>query len=522
MFDLIIRGGRIIDGSGNPWYYGDIGIHGERITAIGKLDQAEARRVIEADDRVVCPGFIDMHSHSDVMLLANPQHEPKVMQGVTTDVIGLDGLSYAPLSPANLQMMRRYLSALNGNPDISWDWSSVSEYLARFDRRVAVNVVYLVPHSVLRLETMGFIDRLATAEELAKMREILAQGMREGAVGFSTGLDYYPNRYSNTEELVDICKVVAEYDGISVWHMRLRDLGLIEAIKEVIKVAEKTNVKVHFSHYAANGQENWGKSKEMLDIVDEAREKGLDVTFDSHPYIATSTTMIIFLPRWVHEDGPDAILQRLSQPKTREQIYADMREASLPWDRFVLASMSTGKNKIYVGKNLLEGANMAGKDVAEFVCDLLLEEELCAGYVGFVGNEEDIRTIMKHPCHTAGSDGILVGDMPNPRGWGTFPRYLGIYCRELGILRLEEMIRHMTSASAQRLGLNNRGLVKEGFAADLVIFNPQTVVDKATFNEPKKYPVGIDYVLVNGAVVVDEGQHTGVLNGRALHSRSRE
>ena len=227
--------------------------------------------------------------------------------------------------------------------------------------------------------------------------------------------------------------------------------------------------------------------------------------------------MVIFLPRWVHEGGPDAILERLQQPKIREKICADMHAASLPWDRLVLACVATAKNKIYLGRNFLEGANIAGKDVAEFVCDLLLEEELCAGYVGFNGNEEDIRTIMKHPCHTVGSDGILVGDRPNPRGWGTFPRYLGVYCRELGILGLEEMIRHMTSAPAQRLGLNDRGLVKEGLAADIVIFNPQTVADKATFDEPKKYPVGIDYVLVNGAVVADKGQHTGVLNGRALH-----
>ena len=517
MFALIIRGGRIIDGSGSPWYYGDVGIRGERIAAIGKLDQAEARRVIEADDRVVCPGFIDMHSHSDIMLLANPKHEPKVMQGVTTDVVGLDGLSYAPLSPANLQIMRRYLSALNGNPDISWDWSSVSEYLARFDRRVAINVAYLVPHNALRLEAMGFVDRVATAEELTKMQELMAQGICEGAVGFSTGLDYFPCRYSNTEELVSICKVVAECDGISVWHVRTTDLGLIPAIKEVIWVAEKTNVKVHFSHYAANQPVNRGKSKEMLAIVDEARERGLDVTFDSYPYIAASTTMILLLPRWVHEGGPNAILERLRDPKEKERACADIRATPLAWDRLVLACVFTEKNTIYLGKNLLEGANMAGKDAAEFVCDLLLEEELCAGYVAFVGNEEDMRTIMKHPCHTVCSDGILVGDRPNPRGWGTFPRYLGVYCRELGILRLEEMIRHMTSAPAQRLGLKDRGLLKEGLIADLVVFNPQTVIDKATFDEPKKYPVGIDYVLVNGALVVDEGKHTGVLNGRALH-----
>jgi len=517
MLDTIIRGGRIIDGSGSPWYYGDVGIRGERIAAIGKLTQAEAYRVIEAGGQVVCPGFIDMHSHSDVMLLANPKHEPKVMQGVTTDVIGLDGLSYAPLSPANLQMMRRYLAALNGNPDISWDWESVSEYLARFDHRVAINVAYLVPHNALRLEAMGFTDRIATAEELTKMRERLARGMSEGAIGFSVGLDYYPGRYSNTEELVEICKVVAEYDGISVWHVRTQDLGLIDAIKEVIHVAEKTNVKVHFSHYAANGPVNQGKSKEMLAIVDEARKRGLDVTFDSYPYTAASSIVLAFLPRWVHEGGPKAILERLNQPKTREIICADIRVTAPPWDRLVLACVSTEKNKVYVGKNMLEAANMAGKDIAEFVCDLLLEEELCAGYVASIGNEEDVQAIMKHPCHTVGSDGILVGDKPNPRAWGTFPRYLGVYCRELGILRLEEIIRHMTSAPAQRLGLNDRGLVKEGLIADLVVFNPETVIDEATFDEPKKYPTGIDYVLVNGAVAIDKGKHTGTLNGRTLY-----
>jgi len=516
MFDFIIRGGRIIDGSANPWYYGDIGIRGERIAAIGKLDPTQARRVIEADGRVVCPGFIDMHTHSDIMLLANPKHEPKVMQGVTTDLLGLDGLSYAPLSPTNLQMMRRYLSGLNGDPDIAWDWNSVSEFLARFDRQVAINVAYLVPHNALRLEAMGFVDRTATAEELTKMQELMAQGMRDGAVGFSTGLDYFPCRYADEEELTKVCEVVAEYNGVSVWHVRRRDLGLIESIKEVIRIAEKTKVKTHFSHYSVSDLANRGKSKEMLAIVDEAREKGLDVTFDAYPYIAQSTLLIILLPRWVHEGGPDAILARLSQPKTREKICADIRVASPVWDKCILTCVPTEKNKVYVGKNLLEAANIAGKEVTEFICDLLREEKLGVGYLSLFGNEEDMQRIMKHSCHMAGSDGILIGDKPNPRGWGTFARYLGVYGRELGILSLEEVIRHLTAAPAQCLGLNDRGLIKEGLAADLVIFNPQTVIDKATFDEPKKYPTGIDYVLVNGSVVVEEGKHTGILNGRAL------
>jgi len=514
MFDVIIQGGHIVDGSGNPWYYGDVGIRGDRITAIGKLKGADTRRVIDASDRVVCPGFIDMHTHSDIMLLANPKHEPKVMQGVTTDVIGLDGLSYAPLSSANIQLMRRYLSALNGDPDIAWDWNSVSEYLARFDRQVAINVAYLVPHNALRLEVMGFVDRAATAEELKKMQELVVQGMKEGAFGFSTGLDYCPGRYSNTEELIAICKAVAQYDGISVWHVRYGDAGVIEGCKEAIRVGEESGIKVHFSHY--HGIDGEGKPEEMLAIVDEARERNLDVTFDTYPYIAGSGFLAATLPRWVHEGGPEVILEKLRAPKTKGRICADMHAAPQPWERTILTCIATEKNKIYIGKNLLEAAKIARKDVAEFVCDLLLEEELNVGLLSFRDNEEYVRITMKHPCHIAGSDGILVGDKPHPRGWGTFARFLGVYCRELGILSLEQTIRHMTSAAAQRLGLIDRGLLKEGLAADLVVFNPETIIDKATFNEPKKYPEGIDYVLVNGAVVVDKRKHTGILNGRAL------
>jgi N-acyl-D-amino-acid deacylase len=516
MFDLIIQGGRIIDGSASPWYYSDVGISGERITAIGKLDHKQARRIIDAEGRIVCPGFIDMHTHSDIMLLAYPKHEPKVMQGVTTDLLGLDGLSYAPLSPDNQRMMQRYLSGLNGSPNISRAWNSVSEYLVQFSHRVAINVAYLVPHNALRLEVMGFVDRVATDEELTKMQEIMAQGMREGAVGFSTGLDYFPGRYAGEEELIKICEVVADYNGVSVWHIRRQDLGLIEAIKEVIRVAEKTRVKTHFSHYSVPNFANRGKSREMLAIVDEAREMGLDVTFDSYPYIAQSTTLIVLLPRWVHEGGPDVILERLGELKIKEKICAEMQAVSPAWDKLTLTHIPSEKNKVFVGKNMLEASNLAGKEVAEFVCDLLFEERLEVGYLSFLGNEEDLRVIMQHPCHMSGSDGILIGDKPNPRGWGTFTRYLGVYSRELGVLRLEEVIRHMTAAPAQCLGLNDRGLVKAGLAADLVVFNPHTVIDNATFDEPKKYPSGIDYVLVNGAVVVDEGKHTGILNGHAL------
>jgi len=516
LYDILICNGRIIDGSATPWFYGDIGIKGDRIAFIGKADGVCARRVIDAYGRVVCPGFIDMHTHSDVMLLANPTHEPKIMQGVTTEVIGVDGLSYAPLSSENIEMMRRYLCGLNGNPDIEWNWNSVSEYLSRFDRQVATNVVYLVPHNALRLETIGFVDREAAADDLKRMQEICARAMKEGAVGFSTGLDYFPCRYSNIEELIAICKTVAEHNGISVWHVRMRDLGLIDAINEVMQVGEATRVKMHFSHYAASGPENKGMSKQILEIIDRAREKGLDVSFDAYPYIASSTTLLILLPRWVHEGGPDEILKRLAAPEERKKICQDLQDHQLGWDKIFINLESTSRNRSYIGKSLLQVAEAAGKDMAEVLCDILLEEELNAGYVNFVGNEEDMRTIIGHPCHVSCSDGLLVGEKPNPRGWGTFPRFLSVYCRDLGLFSLEEIIRHMSAAPAQRLGLTDRGLIKVGLAADLVVFDPETIKDTATFDEPRANPVGVDYVLVNGAITVDRGQHTGILNGRAL------
>jgi N-acyl-D-amino-acid deacylase len=516
MFDLIIRGGRTIDGAGNPGYHADIGLQGDRIATIGSIDSSQADRVIDAAGLVVCPGFIDMHTHSDVMILANPRHEAKVMQGVTTDVIGLDGLSYAPLSPGNLRMMRSYLAGLNGNPNIAWAWNTVAEFLADFNQRVAINVAYLVPHNALRLETVGFFDRTASAGELAEMQELMAQGMREGAVGFSTGLDYFPCRYANEEELVKICETVAEYGGVSVWHVRKSDLGLIESIKEVLRIAEKTGVKTHFSHFSVSYPTSQGTSVEMLALIDEARAKDIDVTFDSYPYIAQSTLLLAFLPRWAHEGGPEAILERLSQAETRDKISAEIRALNVPWDKVVLTCVPSRKNGIYVGKTILEAAGMAGREAVDFVCDLMLEEELAVGHLSLLGNEEDVQRIMKHPCHMSGSDGILVGDRPNPRAWGTFPRFIARYSRDLGVLSLEETIRHLTSAPAQRLGLHDRGLVKQGLAADLVIFNPETIADKATFEEPKQYPVGIDYVIVNGAVVVEKGTHTGALNGRAL------
>jgi N-acyl-D-amino-acid deacylase len=283
-----------------------------------------------------------------------------------------------------------------------------------------------VPHNALRLETVGFKDHPATPQELAKMQKIMAQGIREGAVGFSTGLDYFPCRYSTEEEMVKICEAVAEYGGVSVWHSRRSDLGQIESFQEVIRVAEKTGVKAHYSHYAVSNLEYRGKSAEMLALVDEARERGVDITFDSYPYIAQSTLLLLLLPRWVHEGGPDAILERLGEPKTKEKISAEIRARALPWDKFVLTCVPSQKNRGYVGKSLAEAASMAGTDVADFVSTLLYEEKLGVGHLSLLGNEDDLQRIMRHPCHMAGSDGIIVGDRPNPGRGAPLPAIWGV------------------------------------------------------------------------------------------------
>jgi len=506
MFDIVIRNGRVVDGTGNPWYYGDVGVSKGRISAIGRMEGADAATVIDADGMAVCPGFIDMHPHADVMLLGEPRHDAKLRQGVTTELLGQDGLSYAPLSPEKLQAVRRYLSGLNGDPEIGWDWSSVGEFLARFERTTSANVAYLVPHCALRLESMGWGNRLASEAERSKMRELTAQAMEDGAVGFSTGLTYPPGCYSDTEELVEICEVVARYGGIYVTHLRgrmpqVRDVGL-DPIEEALEIGRRTGVPVHFSHF---------KSAEGLARVERVREKeGIDATVDSYPYRAGSGMLQAnILPRWVHEGGPDAIVERLRNPKSRRRI-----ELNAGWRNNVICSVRSERNRAYVGRLLPDLVAESGKEPLDFVCDLLLEEDLAVSRRGEAGPESHAEVI-GHSLHLASSDGLPLGRC-HPRTYGSFPRYLGPYVRDFKVLRLEEAVAMMSGRPAARIGLKDRGLLKVGFAADIVIFDPETVEDRATYEDPLQYPAGIPYVLVNGEIVIDREEHTGAFPGRAL------
>lgn len=513
MLDLLIKNGRIVDGTQNPWFRGDVGVTGGKIVAIGLLGEAKARGTIDAQGAIVCPGFIDVHTHSDLSLLVEPRHDPKVRQGVTTELLGNCGLGYAPASPETLDSL---LAARGQEFPGTERWSSVAEFLSLFDRRVAVNVAYLIPHGTIRAEAMGWEARPPSSRELDRMKELVAQGMADGAVGLSTGLDYPPGSYADTEELMEICRVVASLGGVYASHLR----GIHhpqEAIGEALRIGREAGIPVHISHLKMMGPEEEGKAEEVASLIDRARQEGIDVTFDCYPYLAGSGPLTVVLPQWVQEGGPEALKARLRSEEVRGQIKQTKLELyGYGWDHVYLVSVPSEKNQDLIGKHLIEAAALRGMDPVDFVCTLLLEEDLDCRIINFGGTEEDLQTLMKHPAQMVGSDSGHVRQPPHPRTFGTFPRVLGRYVRELRVLRLEEAIRKMTSFPAQRFGLKGRGLLKEGFAADIVIFDEEKVRDTATFWDARRYPEGIHYVIVNGEVVVSQGDHTGALPGCAL------
>ncbi len=519
MFDILLKNGRIVDGTGQTWYRASLGITGDSVTVVrGDLSQVSSGRAIDASNSVICPGFIDMHSHSDLVLMSEPKHEAKLRQGVTTEILGMDGLSYAPISPRNLEPLLHYLSALNGPPPKDVRWSSVRDFLDILDGRTACNVAFMVPHAAVRIEAMGWEDRLPTAPELERMRELARQGMRDGAFGFATGLTYAPGAYSDTDELVAISQAVADLGGFYMTHARytLGD-GLLDPFREAISIGQRSGVPVHISHYHNPVD---GMGERMIALVDEGRDAGIDVTFDQYPYAAASTLLHSLLPYWVHAGGPGALLGRIKDRNIRDEIQDSINPMwGLTLDDYIFSNIGSVKNKEWEGRSLGDLARHRGVRMVDTICDLLIEENLEAAFVARTGNAENIRTIVRHPAQMVGSDGLLTGEMPNPRTYGTFPYVLSQFVREEGLLRLEDAIRKMTAMPAQRLGLQNRGILRDGMKADVVVFNPDQVQANATFESPKQYPDGIEYVLVNGKLVIDNGSHTGALPGRALRSQ---
>ncbi len=522
MFDLLIRNGRVIDGTGLPWFRADVGIAGDRIAAVGQLGNAQAKQTIDAAGKVVCPGFVDTHVHGDLALLVDPYHEPAVRQGVTTYVLGQDGVAFAPASPETMRYMRRYTAGFNGDfPTPGRDWRTVAEYLALFDRKCAVNVCTLIPNGNVRMEVMGLADRPPTADELTAMRRLVREGMEQGAVGLSSGLDYVPSLYADVNELTALCEEIAPFGGVYVTHMRgYPPAKFPAAIEEVLAIGREAGCGVHVSHCNV-------LAEQALPVIDAARAAGVDVTYDLYCYLYGSTIVgMITLPPAVYAGGIDAAIERLKRPEVRKDLEAAFARPRFPIETLRLASLPHPDWKKYEGMLLTEAATLAsgtrqGAESAalvDFVCDLLVATEMAAGCVvrHFAQRQEDdIRALTRHPAMMAGSDGIFVGGKPHPRGTGCFARYLGRHVRD-GTWTLETAVRHLSYHGARRHRLSDRGLLRAGMAADVVVFDPDAIADRSTFEDGKALAVGVEHVAVNGELVLYNGERTIALPGRGL------
>ncbi len=517
--DAVFRGATVVDGTGGPGFRADVGVADGRIASVG--DTPREGRTVDAAGLVLAPGFIDMHSHSDLAVLAEPAHTAKVAQGVTLEVLGQDGLSYAPVDGSTLAELRTQLAGWNGDPPgFDWDWRGVGEYLDRLDRGIAVNAAYLVPQGTLRMLHVGGADRPPSEAELDAMRATLARSLREGAAGLSSGLTYTPGMYAGTGELTELCRVVAAHGGYYSPHHRSYGAGALEAYEEMIRVSRDSGCPLHLAHATMNFPPNRGRARELLDLIDRS---GCDVTLDTYPYLPGATSLSALLPSWASDGGTSALRSRLGDPETRERMRAAIEETGsdgahgvpIDWSAIEVNGVRNPANASFVG-TVDATARRTGRAPFDVVADLLLADDLGTSCLMHVGDEDNVRTIMRHPAHTGGSDGLLTGDRPHPRAYGTFPRYLGHYVREAGVLGLEECVAHLTGRPARRLRLADRGLVRPGHAADLVLFDPETIADRATFDDPRRTPDGIPYVLVNGEFVIDDGRRTDLLPGRSV------
>jgi N-acyl-D-amino-acid deacylase len=521
MFDLLITGGRLIDGTGTPWRFADVGIAGDRIAAVGQLKGREARRRIDASGHIVCPGFIDVHSHADLSLIAGRWVDARLLQGVTTEVVGQDGLSYAPVTEPNLPTWRRYLSGLNGDfPQIDWRWRSVADLIERYQNRAA-NAVYLVPHGAVRVEAMGWDPRPAQEGEIRTMQDLVRQGLEEGAAGLSTGLTYVPCSHATTDEMVALCEPVAAAGGILSIHLRSYGADLPAALAEAIEIGRRSEVAVQVSHLRGTESCEPAYAQRLLEQIEAARSEGIDVTFDVYPYTSGCGPLFSLLPTWAQSGGPRVILEHLADPSARQRMAAEMAARPVDWSIYQVSNAPAASSRGWEGHSLAKGAQAMGISPPAFALHLLRETELNATIVAEGGKPFDNETMLRHPCSIVCSDGILVGGCPHPRGYGTFPRLLSRLVRDKGLLRWEEAIHKITAMPAARLNLQDRGLVRQGAAADLVSLSPERVADGATYQAGRRPPTGIDWVLVNGHVVVENGRYVGGEWGRALTPLSR-
>ncbi len=528
--DILIRGGKVVDGTGSPWVREDIGIREGRIARIGALDE-DGRKTIDAKGMVASPGFVDLHTHNDLTILAHRDAESYIMQGVTTACVGNCGLSLVPVSPDSLGLLKRYLAPfLVSDFEYGWDWKTFREYYEKVeDGGISQNLAPLVGQGSIRLAVKGFDSARASGDEMGAMKQLLEESLEEGAFGMSTGLIYPPGSYSSTEELVELGAVLSRYGAIYATHLRNEGDRLMESLDEAIRIGEANGVGVEISHHKAAGRANWGKVHATLRAMEQARQRGVEINCDVYPYTAGSTTITALLPVWAQEGGVDRMLERLASQEIRSEIRRQIAEGSMEGERLIEGA---GWEGIVVGecpsRREFEGKSLASilkersgsDDLCERFFDWLLEIQGNSTMVLFHMDEDDVKTVMSSPLSSIISDAWVTtpssGGKPHPRAYGTFPRVLGKYAREERVLTLEDAIRKMTSLPAGKLGLEKRGLIKEDFWADIVVFDPDTIADTATYAEPHQYPKGIEYVIVNGEVVVENGRLTGARPGRVL------
>ncbi len=528
-YDLLFRGGRVVDGSGAPWFAADVAVRDGRIAAVGRLEPARATRVVDATGLVIAPGFIDLLGQSEYNVLVDGRAASKITQGITSEVTG-EGVSIAPVNDRMLAEGRDVYARYGYTPD----FRTLDGYFKAFERRgAAINLGSLVGAGGVRDFVIGKENRRATPEELGRMCALVDEAMREGALGLSSSLQYVPDMYNSTEELVAMAKVAARHGGAYFTHQRSESDRIFASLDEVFRIAEEAGIRSQVWHLKTAYRPNFGRMPEILARIEAARARGIDVAANQYPWNRASNGLDACLPPWVREGGRDALLRRLADPKARQRVKADMNEASAEWENqwlgagggqgVMVAEVLSPKLKPYEGRSVAAIAAAEKKDPRDVVIDIVLADRANAYGILSIMDEQDVRAALAHPlvsfdCDSGAKakDGPFAGETSHPRGWGSAARILGYYVRDQKLLPLEEAIRKMTSFAAQAAGIPDRGLVKVGFRADLTVFDPKTVSSRATFENPNQYSEGIPYVAVNGVLVVDGGRITDARPGHAL------
>jgi N-acyl-D-amino-acid deacylase len=528
-FDVIIKGGKVYDGTGGEPRQADVAINGDRIIKVGDLGDSEAKLTVNASGLAVAPGFINMLSWSNESLIQDGRSQSEIRQGVTTEIMG-EGESMGPINDRVRQHM------LQTQKDIRYDikWTTLAEYLRYLEKRgVSCNVASFIGGTTIRENVIGFENKAPTPEQLDQMRELVRKEMEAGALGIGTSLIYPPAFYAKTEELIELCKVAAKYQGKYISHMRSEENHLLEAFDELVRISREAGIPAEIYHIKAAGQKNWSKLDPFLSRIEAAQKEGLKIRANMYTYIAAGTGLDACLPPWAEDGGYQALFKRLRDPATREKIAAEVRQDSDAWenlylaagspDKILLVGFKSEKLKPLTGKSLAEVAKIRGKDPIETIMDLIAEDESRIDSIYFVMSEENVKKELAKPWISFGSDeasqapeGVFLKSNPHPRAYGTFARVLGKYCRDEKVIALTEAVRKLSALPAANLGLDHRGLIQEGMFADVVVFDPTTIADRATFDQPHQYAVGMKHVFVNGVQVLKDGEHTGAKPGRAL------